>query len=181
MYFAEGLVLHEAEQAIAMTTKNSFDIETPSNTDGNNSSMHVQPSSSHNDSDDNRDSTSRLAEEFESLEGMVVLMLCQKNPELRETIAYRFSIIPKRPKSNLAEIKMSYDKDGWTPTIRATGMKFQWTRFDTDGNVDTTRRLDMKRSAYVRKLDWEAGDDRMRKGRDRIVSFSFLLVNRLLG
>jgi hypothetical protein len=181
MYFAEGLVLHEAEQAIAMATKNSFDIETPSNTDGNNSSMHVQPSSSHNDSEDNRDSTSRLAEEFESLEGMADLMLCQKNPELRETIAYRFFIIPKRPKSNLAEIKMSYDKDGWTPTIRVTGMKFQWTRFDTDGNVDTTRRLDMKRSAYVRKLDWEAGDDRMRKGRDRIVSFSFLLVNRLLG
>ena len=178
-------MLQEEEQAVV---RNSFDVETPSNMDSNNSSMHVQPSSSHNDSDDNRDSTARLAEELESLGdggldaiARAIAAACQRNPELKEAIKNQCFNNPKTPRPNLAEIKLSYDKDGWTPTIRATGMKFQWTRFDTDGNVDTTHRLDMKRSAYVRKLDWEAGDDRMRKGRDHIVSFSFLLVNRLLG
>jgi E3 ubiquitin-protein ligase NEDD4 len=57
------------------------------------------------------------------------------------------------PKSKLAEIKLFYDKDGWSRTIRATDMKFQWTRFDADGGVDTRTRFDIDRSAYVLKLD----------------------------
>jgi len=86
-------MLQEEEQALGM--KNSFDVEVLSNTDSNNSSMHVQPSSSHNDSDDNRDLTSRLAKEIETGEGgldaiaRAIAAACQKNPELREAIANR--------------------------------------------------------------------------------------------
>jgi hypothetical protein len=87
----QGGVLQEEEQAVV---RNSFDVETPSNMDSNNSSMHVQPSSSHNDSDDNRDSTARLAEELESLGdggldaiARAIAAACQGNPELKEAIA----------------------------------------------------------------------------------------------
>jgi hypothetical protein len=137
-----------------------------------NSSMRVKPS---------RDSTARLAEyEYEEFEtpgdggfdaiARAIAAACQRNPELKEAIKNQCFNNPKTPRPSLAEIKLSYDKDGWTRTIRATDMKFQWTRFDTDGNVDTRHRFDTERSAYVRKLDWEADDDRMRKGRVSLVT-----------
>jgi hypothetical protein len=108
--------------------------------------------------------------------GVRVLVTCPKNALPGKTIRFHLPIglvTANRdggPKSKLAEIKLSYDKDGWTRTIRATDMKFQWTRFDTDGNVDTRHRFDTERSAYVRKLDWEGDDDRMRKGRVSLVT-----------
>jgi len=108
--------------------------------------------------------------------GVRVLVTCPKNAIPGKTIRFHLPIglvnanKDGGPKSKLAEIKLSYDKDGWTRTIRATDMKFQWTRFDTDGNVDTRNRFDTERSAYVRKLDWEADDDRMRKGRVSLVT-----------
>lgn len=108
--------------------------------------------------------------------GVRVLVTCPKNAVPGKTIRFHLPIALVNankdggPKSKLAEIKLSYDKDGWTRTIRATDMKFQWTRFDTDGNVDTRNRFDTERSAYVRKLDWEADDDRMRKGRVSLVT-----------
>ena len=108
--------------------------------------------------------------------GVRVLVTCPKNAVPGKTIRFHLPIALVNankdggPKSKLAEIKLSYDKDGWTRTIRATDMKFQWTRFDTDGNVDTRHRFDTERSAYVRKLDWEADDDRMRKGRVSLVT-----------
>jgi hypothetical protein len=135
-------------------------------------------------SDDNRDSTARLAEELESLGdgglhaiARAIAAACQRNPELKEAIKNQCFNNPKTPRPSLAEIKLSYDKDGWTRTIRATDMKFQWTRFDTDRNVDTPRRFDTERSAYVRKLDWEADDDRMRKGRVSLVTPDFGAVD----
>ena len=108
--------------------------------------------------------------------GVRVLVTCPKNAVSGKTIRFHLPIglvnanKDGGPKSKLAEIKLSYEKDGWTRTIRATDMKFQWTRFDTDGNVDTRHRFDTERSAYVRKLDWEADDDRMRKGRVSLVT-----------
>mmetsp|Transcript_23099 Transcript_23099/g.38052 ORF Transcript_23099/g.38052 Transcript_23099/m.38052 type:complete len:875 (-) Transcript_23099:55-2679(-) len=108
--------------------------------------------------------------------GVRVLVTCPKNAVPGKTIRFHLPVALVNankdggPKSKLAEIKLSYDKDGWTRTIRATDMKFQWTRFDTDGNVDTRHRFDTERSAYVRKLDWEADDDRMRKGRVSLVT-----------
>jgi hypothetical protein len=37
-----------------------------------------------------------------------------------------------RPKATneAAKIKLKYDKDGWTRTVRLTDMKFQWVRMD---------------------------------------------------
>ena len=115
--------------------------------------------------------------------GVRVLVTCPKNAVPGKTIRFHLPIglvnanKDGGPKSKLAEIKLSYDKDGWTRTIRATDMKFQWTRFDTEGNVDTRHRFDTERSAYVRKLDWEGDDDRMRKGRVSLVTPDYGVVD----
>jgi len=85
----QGRVLQEEEQAM----NNSSDIETPPKTDSNNSSMHVQPSSSHNESDDNRDSTAELAEKLGSGGGgldalaRAIAAACLRDPGLKEEIA----------------------------------------------------------------------------------------------
>ena len=55
--------------------------------------MHVQPSSSHNDSDDNRDSTAELADKLGSGEGgldalaRAIAAACLRDPGLKEEIA----------------------------------------------------------------------------------------------
>jgi len=73
----------------------------------------------------------------------------------------------KRQKRNSREeMRLSYDKDGWTRTVRVSDMKFQWVRVDDKGDVDLrTKRFDAKLSAYVRKIDFVEGPDpRMRGG-----------------
>jgi len=84
-------------------------------------------------------------------------------------------IIPPPPPENnelskLAEIELRYNKCGWTCTIRATDMKFQWNRFDEKGNVDERTRFDMERSAYVLKLDFLDCDEALRHGRLSLVT-----------
>lgn len=75
--------------------------------------------------------------------------------------------------NEIQQIKLSYDKDGWTRTVRATDLKFQWIRMDGKGDVDVDvmsgkggrRRFHMDKSAYVRRLDFRTGDDpRIRTG-----------------
>eukprot|EP00970_Alexandrium_tamarense_P009157 scaffold1803_cov195-Alexandrium_tamarense.AAC.33 len=107
--------------------------------------------------------------------GVRVLVTCPKNATSGQKIRFHLPIglvnRPDGPKSKLAEIKLSYDKDGWTRTIRATDMKFQWTRFDHQGGVDTRTRFDTERSAYVRKLEFFGSDsDRMRTGKVSLVT-----------
>ena len=101
--------------------------------------------------------------------GVRVLVTCPSNATPGQKIRFHLPVAlvnrAEGPKSKLAEIKLSYDKDGWTRTIRATDMKFQWTRFDHQGGVDTRTRFDTERSAYVRKLDFLDDNDRMRSGR----------------
>ena len=63
----------------------------------------------------------------------------------------------RQPSSDVAAIKLSYDKDGWTRTIRVSDMKFQWVRMDDKGDVDTSTRFDAEKSAYVRKLEFRRG------------------------
>ncbi|EJK45378.1 hypothetical protein THAOC_36008 [Thalassiosira oceanica] len=80
---------------------------------------------------------------------------------------------PGGPKAKLAEIsKLSYEKDGWTRTIRPTDMKFQWTRSDENGGVVNSRqRFDDTKSAYVLKLDFhDDDDDKMRHGSVSLVT-----------
>jgi len=106
--------------------------------------------------------------------GVRVLVTCPKNATNGQKIRFNLPVglvnRPDGPKSKLAEIKLSYDKDGWTRTIRATDMKFQWTRFDERGNVDERTRFDTERSAYVLKLDYLDDNDRMRQGRVSLVT-----------
>eukprot|EP00804_Cyclotella_cryptica_P015284 CCRYP_005400-RA/>CCRYP_005400-RA protein AED:0.03 eAED:0.03 QI:272/1/1/1/1/1/3/867/694 len=106
--------------------------------------------------------------------GVRVLVTCPSNATPGQKIRFE---LPKAlvnradgPKSKLAEIKLSYDKDGWTRTIRATDMKFQWTRFDHQGGVDTRTRFDTDRSAYVRKIQFLDDNDHMRFGRVSLVT-----------
>ncbi|KAL7523900.1 hypothetical protein ACHAWF_000736, partial [Thalassiosira exigua] len=72
--------------------------------------------------------------------GVKVLVTCPASavPGERIRFALPSSLLdrPAGPKSKLAEIKLSYDTDGWARTIRHTDMKFQWTRFDAEGNID---------------------------------------------
>ena len=106
--------------------------------------------------------------------GVRVLVTCPRNATNGQKIRFNLPVglvnRPDGPKSKLAEIKSSYDKDGWTRTIRATDMKFQWTRFDEKGNVDTNTRFDTERSAYVLKLDYLDDDDRLRRGKCSLVT-----------
>jgi hypothetical protein len=54
---------------------------------------------------------------------------------------------------------------GWTRTVRATDLKFQWVRMDDNGDVDVNTRFHMENSAYVRKLEFRQGSDpRLRTG-----------------
>ena len=72
----------------------------------------------------------------------------------------------KGPKNETSRIKLSYDKDGWCRTIRASDSKFQWSRLDSVGGIDTLtdRRFDPKRSAFVARLNGLDDDDFMRRG-----------------
>lgn len=70
-----------------------------------------------------------------------------------------------QPHNEAAKIKLSYNKDGWTRTIRMSDMKFQWVRMDDKGGVDSQIRFDVNKSAYVRKLVFRPGPDvRIRDG-----------------
>jgi E3 ubiquitin-protein ligase NEDD4 len=106
--------------------------------------------------------------------GVRVLVTCPTNATPGQKIRFHLPIAlvnrQEGPKSKLAEIKLSYDKDGWSRTIRATDMKFQWTRFDAEGGVDTRTRFDTDRSAYVLKLDFKDEDSRMRGGSVSLVT-----------
>ena len=98
--------------------------------------------------------------------GVRVLVTCPKNATPGQRIRFKLPLAltqKREPTSEAAAIKLSYDKDGWTRTIRVSDMKFQWVRMDDKGDVDTTTRFVSDKSAYVRKLEFRPGsDDRVR-------------------
>jgi len=100
--------------------------------------------------------------------GVRVLVACPTNAGPGQLIRFKLpkALTQKRqPQSESVEIKLSYDKDGWTRTIRVSDMKFQWVRMDDNGDVDNSTRFDAEKSAYVRKLVFRPGqDDRIREG-----------------
>ncbi len=112
--------------------------------------------------------------------GVRVLVSCPANATMGNKIRFRLPIDllhqPDGPKSHLAAIILSYDKNGWTRTIRATtDMKFIWTRLDEIGNVDQRTRFDTERSAYVRKIHYVREKDgsvneKMIRGRCTLVT-----------
>jgi hypothetical protein len=100
--------------------------------------------------------------------GVRVLVTCPPNASPGQRIRFKLPLaLTQKPKvtNEAAQIKLKYDKDGWTRTVRATDLKFQWVRMDDVGNIDQNKRFDMEKSAYVRKLEFRAGDDpRIRTG-----------------
>lgn len=100
--------------------------------------------------------------------GVRVLVTCPLNAGPGQRIRFKLPLAltqKREPQSEAALIKLSYDKDGWTRTIRVSDMKFQWVRMDDKGDVDNNTRFDAEKSAYVRKLIFLPGaDDRIRDG-----------------
>lgn len=100
--------------------------------------------------------------------GVRVLVTCPPNAGPGQRIRFKLPIgLTPRPKnlSDQAQIKLKYDKDGWTRTVRATDLKFQWVRMDDNGDVDFNKRFHMEKSAYVRRLEFRPGSDpRIRTG-----------------
>ena len=105
--------------------------------------------------------------------GVRVLVTCPTNAGPGQRIRFKLPLsMTRKPAeaSEAAQIKLSYDKDGWTRTIRVSDMKFQWVRMDDKGDIDTSTRFKAEKSAYVRKLDFRPGsDDRVRDGIIRLV------------
>jgi hypothetical protein len=100
--------------------------------------------------------------------GVRVLVTCPPNAGPGQRIRFKLPkalTVKREPRSEAVQIKLSYDKDGWTRTIRVSDMKFQWVRMDDNGDVDTNTRFNTEKSAYVRKLAFVPGpDDRIRDG-----------------
>lgn len=100
--------------------------------------------------------------------GVRVLVTCPVNANPGQRIRFKLPLAltqAPKPTNEAAAIKLKYDKDGWTRTIRVHDMKFQWVRMDDTGNVDTNKRFDPEKSAYVRKLEFRPGEDpRLRTG-----------------
>lgn len=100
--------------------------------------------------------------------GVRVLVTCPANASQGSRIRFKLPLAitqPREPTSELQQLRLKYDKDGWQRTIRISDMKFQWVRVDDKGEVENTARFDVVKSAYVRKLDFRPGDDpRIRTG-----------------
>jgi len=107
--------------------------------------------------------------------GVRVLVTCPKDARPGQKIRFNLPVglanRPDGPKGKLAEIKLSYDKDGWARTIRATDMKFQWTRLNEIGiPVAERTRFEADQSAYVLKIDYLDDNDRLRRGTCSLVA-----------
>lgn len=130
--------------------------------------------------------------------GMRVLVTCPPKVVPGQKIRFQLPV-----SQMVGSIKLSYEseKAGWTRTIRATDLKFQWVRLDGgDGSTDQASssanihkdevekvdiegmgRFDFKRSAYVRKISFLEGNDaRMRTGKVELVPANEAVVDSRL-
>jgi len=106
--------------------------------------------------------------------GVRVLVTCPTNASSGQKIRFNLpnTLLQKKDTevSKAAKVKLSYDKDGWTRTVRVTDLKFQWVRMDDKGDIDSSTRFDIKHSAYVRHMVFQEGiDPRMRAGKLSLV------------
>jgi hypothetical protein len=107
-----------------------------------------------------------------------VLVTCPMNAVPGQKIRFNLPTILTQLPKGVESIRLSYDKDGWARTIRVSDMKFQWTRFDQQGDIEHQTRFCAKTSAYVRKLDLKPGlDPRMITGSLSLVPASEAVVD----
>ena len=119
--------------------------------------------------------------------GVRVQVVCPVNAVPGQKIRFRLPLaLTKKPKkqTDLAAKRLSYDKDGWTRTVRVTDMNLQWIRMDEYGGIDDLRnaRFDTEKSAYVRKLVFREGSDpRIRDGVTSLVpAYEAVVDSKLL-
>jgi hypothetical protein len=65
--------------------------------------------------------------------GVRVLVTCPPNAGPGQRIRFKLPLaLTQKPKvtNEAAQIKLKYDKDGWTRSVRATDLKFQWIHID---------------------------------------------------
>jgi hypothetical protein len=106
--------------------------------------------------------------------GVRVQVTCPLNATAGSKIRFKLPLaLTQKPKhqTEAAAQRLSYDKDGWTRTVRVSDMKLQWVRMDDGGNLDnysmslTNNKFDTEKSAYVRRLEFREGSDsRIRDG-----------------
>ena len=61
--------------------------------------------------------------------GQRVLVTCPPNALPGDRLRFKLPLVIKAT-NEAAKIKLKYDKDGWTRTVRITDLKFQWVRMD---------------------------------------------------
>jgi len=113
--------------------------------------------------------------------GVRVLVTCPSNAGPGKRIRFKLpraltqqqagnDSLRQSPPDEMQQIKLSYDKDGWTRTLTWPEYKFRWIRMDGKGDIDADvmsgrRRFHMDKSAYVRRLEFKLGEDpRIRTG-----------------
>jgi len=105
----------------------------------------------------------RGGQPFASMAGQQrVLVTCPMNAVPGQKIRFKLPILPPE---GVESIRLSYDKYGWARTIRVSDMKFQWMRFDIQGDIAHQIRFCAETTAFVRRLEKQAGlDPRMMTG-----------------
>jgi len=83
--------------------------------------------------------------------GRKVIITCPPNARGGMTIRFR---LPKvMGEAGIEAVRLSYDKDGWSRTVRAEDMTFQWVKTDDMGNVLPREDVfDVEKSAFVRQI-----------------------------
>ena len=111
-----------------------------------------------------------------------VLVTCPPNVVPGQKIRFQLPF-----QQMVGSIKLSYEGNSWSRTIRVSDLKFQWVRVQND-QVVQNEKVDFNKSAYVRKLTFMEGNDaRMRTGscdlvpaQDAVVDSKLVVNNRTL-
>ena len=111
-----------------------------------------------------------------------VLVTCPPNVVPGQKIRFQLPV-----QQIVGNIKLSYEGNSWSRTIRVSDLKFQWVRVQNDQVVQEDK-VDFNTSAYVRKLVFMEGNDaRMRTGKcemvpaqDAVVDSKLVVNNRTL-
>jgi len=107
-----------------------------------------------------------------------LLVTCPPHAATGQKIRFNLPVRITQPPQGVESVRLSYDKDGWARRIRVSDMKFQWMRFDQQGDIFQQHRFCAKTSAFVKKLDVQPDQDaKMRAGSLSLVPASEAAVD----